>query len=492
MKNKSIWLKNVKSKKYNVLSQNIEVDVLIIGGGMTGLNTALRLQKYKGKIALVEQNTIGSGVSSRTTGKINYLQEVIYQDLEKMYDFDVAEKYLKSQRLAIKELKKIIYKYKIKCDFDKNKAFVFTNDKKEISKIKYEKKLLEKMGISVEEYNSIDKMFKCKYAISVDDTYVFNCVKYMYTLKNILVSNNFPIYENTRINKISKEDDYYICYTDKYKIKTKKLILACHYPCFIKPYFMPIKVATEKSYIVAGKVKRYKKINYITSSLPCHSIRYHKDKNNYIIYASNSHDICNDLNENKNYRNVLKNAKSLNIKVDYYWTNDDLITVDKMPYIGFIQKDSNSLLIGTGYNTWGMTNSVLASILLSDLILGKKNEFEDLFSPLRVNIWADIDKYMSNIGSNVKSYLENKIIKNKYWYNDNLLFENRNGKNIATYKDDNGTHTVLSTCPHLGCTLIFNEVEKTWDCPCHASRFDIDGKCIKGPSCYDISYHEEK
>ncbi len=493
MKIKSLWLENNQIKKTTKLNKNLTLDVLIIGGGMTGLNTALELRKSNLNIAIVEQNKVGNGVSSRTTGKINYLQETIYQDLENNYSYDIAKKYLDSQKLAIKKIKSNVYKYKIKCDLDRTKSYVFTSEKKEVKKIQSERNILKSMGVKVNEHYKIDGKFNCKYAISVNDTYVFNCVKYMNQLKEILIANKIKIYENTRVKKMKKVADGYICFTENYKIKAKKVVIACHYPFFLKPYFMPLKVSTEKSYIIAAKVKDYKKINYITSTIPCKSVRYYKDKNNYLIYASNSHNICNDLNNKKNVNKVLKEAKKLNLKVCNLWTNDDLMTVDKLPYIGPIEKNNNSLLIGTGYNTWGMTNSILAGIILSDLIQEKENKYLELFNPLRVNICSDVDKYLNNIGSNSKSFIENKIVKNKLWYNDSVFFENKNDKNIATYIDESGKrHTVLSTCPHMKCTLIFNEVEHTWDCPCHASRFDLDGKCIKGPSTYDISYKEDE
>lgn len=491
MENKSLWLDGIEEKNIKELNKNIKCDVLIIGGGMTGLNTAYFLSKSKLKVCLVEQGRIGLGVSSRTTGKINYLQETIYSDLEKYYNFDVAKMYLKSQRAAIRKIKSIIKKEKIECDLDKVTSYVFTDDKDEISKIEDEKYILKKMGIKVKEYEKLDIDLKCKYAISVDDTYVFHPVKYMYGLKRVCQRRGIKIYENTRVQNIKKVKNGYLCFTDKYEIRTKKVIVASHYPFFLKPYMMPLKVYTEKSYVTASLVDEYKNETMITNNLPCKSIRYHKDDNkNYMIYLSNSHNLCNDINAKKNINSTIREAKYLDLNPSYIWTNDDIMTVDKMPYIGRFEKKNNRLLIGTGYNTWGMTNSVLAGMILSDMILKKKNEYEKLFDPLRVNVISDIDSYLTNIGSSMKSFIQNKIVKNKKWYPESVSFEIRNGKNVAIYNDGEKEHIVLSNCPHMGCTLLFNEGEKTWDCPCHASRFDIDGKCIKGPSRYDISVND--
>lgn len=492
MQVKSLWTKDVKFKKIKRLKENIVVDILIIGGGITGLTTAYYLKDKKKNICLVDQGIVGMGVSSRTTGKINYLQETIYSDLEKMYSFDVAKKYYDSQKLAIRELKRIIWEERIKCDFTRVDSYVFTKDKDEVKKLKYEKEILEKLGAKIYDSTKVGNGVSAKYAIYVKDTYVFHPLKYLDALKNICNDCGVDIYEKTRIRKMEKCKDGYLCQTDSCTIKAKKVILACHYPYFLKPYFFPLKVYNEKSYVTASIVKSIRKETFITSTLPCKSVRYHKDDKNYFIYLGNSHKICNSFNEKDNFSNLLNELDKIGLKPTYIWSNEDVMTIDKIPYIGKLEKDNNNLFIGTGYNTWGMSNGTLAGLILSDFVLGKDNEYKDLFSPLRINCLENIDGYLSNIGGTLKSFVGNKIKKNKYWYGDKVSFEVRNGKSVAIYNDGTKEHIVLSNCPHLGCTLLFNEVEKTWDCPCHASRFNLDGKCIKGPSNYDISYIEDE
>ena len=137
-----------------------------------------------------------------------------------------------------------------------------------------------------------------------------------------------------------------------------------------------------------------------------------------------------------------------------------------------------------------MGNDTLAGILLIDRILERENEFIPLCSPKRVLRLKHIGSLVGNVASSAKGYIQNKISKNKKWYPKAVHFQKLNGKNVAIYDDGEERHIVYNKCPHMGCSLIFNEVEKTWDCPCHASRFDIDGNCIKGPSCYSITYRK--
>ena len=166
------------------------------------------------------------------------------------------------------------------------------------------------------------------------------------------------------------------------------------------------------------------------------------------------------------------------------------MTIDSLPFIGKINGKKN-MLIGTGYNTWGMTNGSLAGKILSDIILHKDNKYIDLFSPLRkLNVNA-VGNIPLILGSSAYSFMKTKISKNKRWYSSNVKFETRNGKSVGIYVDESKKeHIVYNICPHMKCSLIFNEVEKTWDCPCHGSRFDLDGKSIEGPSNYNVTYEE--
>lgn len=483
MKKESLWEHDLKKEKIKELNGDLETDILIIGGGITGLSIAYELKEMNQKITLVEASLVGMGVTKNTTGKINYLQETIYGDLTQKYSLEQAKKYLNGELRAIEEITRIIKKEQIECNLEKVESFVFTNEEKEMAKLKQEKKILENFGIKVKEHTN-----QFKYAISVENTYVFHPLKYLYALKKILEKKNIEIYENTKIVEVKKEKESFICLTEKYKIKAKEVILACHYPFFTLPFLMPLKATTEKSYIAALEEDKIEAKTYITSKNPCTSIRYHQDKEKYLIYLRNSHNISNNLNEKENFKKLLNEMPEK--KVKFLWSNDDLITFDKMPYIGKIKKEEDHLLLATGFNTWGMTNSVLSGLIIKDILLNKENEWIELMNPLRTNGLNNIKEYTKNTLYSLKSFIGNKIIKNKDWY-DNVVYTKIEGKNVAIYNDGQKKYRVYSTCPHLGCTLIFNEVEKTWDCPCHASRFSLEGKCIKGPSRYNITYKEK-
>ena len=474
----SIWLKDIEEQRSPSLKKDKKVDVLIIGGGITGMSIAYELANSGLNICLVEKNIIGHVVTSRSTAKLTYLQETIYSDLTKYHSKDIAKKYLKSQIEAIRTVENIVKTNKIDCDFTKVSSYIFANNDKNIGKILKEKKILQSFGIKVSECRVLPNDLKCKKAIYLYSTAVFHPLKYLQGLKRI-ISNKIDIYENTKINKIRKENNTYICEAGNNKIVAKKVIIATHYPYFLKPYLFPLKSSLEKSYITAYKTNNNLSFSAITVGKPTESYRYH---NNYEIYLSDSHNISFKNNIYNHYQNLTNRLKK---EPEFFWSNKDIITIDKLPYIGRLKSE---LYIATGYNTWGMTNGVIAGKVIADLVLNKQNEYIELFNPHRSTGMLKIFKYILNIFNNTSSFIVSKIYKNKSYYKK-VKFSKIGKDNVGIYIDENNKkHIVYNRCPHLKCGLIFNEIEKTWECPCHGSRFDIDGNCLEGPSNYNIKY----
>ena len=479
----SIWKINEKRRNIKTIDSHKNVDILIIGGGITGLSTAYHLM-YNKSMCVVDSGLIGDGVTKNSTAKLSYLQETNYSKIAKSTGIDNATKYLESQKLGVEELVKLIKKEKIDCDLEQVPSYLFASNKKEIEKLEDEVKFLRKNNIDIEK-SKLPINIKSYKSYKVNDTYIFNPIKYLIGLYEILTKNNINIYENSKITKIKKTKDNYICNCGYFTITAKKVVLACHYPYFLFPFFMPIRCSIEKSYMIVSKVSVDKKFTCINTNKPTYSLRYYNDGNNiYQISLGKSNDLNKNKNDIKNFNEVknIFNIKDDDIVMKY--TNTDIITPDYMPYIGELK---NNMYIGMGYNTWGISNGFLASLIISDLILNRPNKYE-LFNPKRINneIMLKIPYY---IFSNLISFIESKLIKNKKWYSNRVKFFYKNGKSLASYKDDNGEyHIVVNKCPHLKCGLVFNETELTWDCPCHSSRFDLDGKRIKGPSNYDIKY----
>lgn len=443
MKNISIWQDNIKTKKYPVLNENKECDVLIIGGGITGISTLYHLRDTNLNVMLVEQNKIGMSTTARSTGKLSFLQNDLIDKIRISSGDDIAKEYLKFQIAAINDITNTIKKERINCDLEKTYSLLYTNIDSEIDDVLNLKKFLESCNIEVSEKQS--SLVESKIMIGVNNTYIFHPTKFVLSL----ASNLKNIYENTTIKKISQEKDVYLCYTDKHLIKAKYVIIASHYPFFNYPFFFPLKASLEKSYLSSFTYK-CSKTSLISYSNPFISIRTYHDN---LIYLSNSHSINSDTCDKKHFNELLKKVHNLNSNVDYLWSNIDIMTSDGLPYIGEIK---DKLLIATGYNTWGLTNGYEAGAVIRDIILKKDNPYVSLFDPKRSNL----EQIIGNITNAYKSI---------------------SGFTMGFMKSENRL-----TCTHMGCKLIYNEIENTFDCPCHGSRFDKFGNVLVSPANKNI------
>ena len=315
-----------------------------------------------------------------------------------------------------------------------------------------------------------------------------NPVKY---IRNLAKESNLEemIYENTKALNTNLKDGYYITKTDKKDIISKYVIIACHYPFFTFPGLIPIKNHIEREYVNCAKFDKSYNFTAINIDKDLHSIRFYKD---YLIYASNSQRLTNQIDYEKKYNKSKSDFKKyFNIDAEYTWMNQDLITSDKLPFIGRTDKNQDNLFIATGYNAWGITNSIIAAKIISDLILNKENKYIDIFFPLRKNLALFSNSLLNSIFY-AKIYLQTYLDRNTKFYKDSVYVVNIKGNYYGVYVDrDNKKHIVKHKCPHLKCNLVFNNQEKTWDCPCHGSRFSIDGDVLEGPATYSVKIKKD-
>lgn len=494
MKQVTLWNKNIKSREMHQIPNHLEIDILIIGGGLAGISTLFELRHHKENVALIERDKIGFGVTSRTTGKLTFMQGLCYQKIEKIYNFDTARLYHESQKDAIKHAKHNIVSHNIECEYHDTEAFVFTNESKEKEALEKELEFYQKLKVACKLEKKIPFDIPLIYSLNTSGSAVFNPVMYLYRLAEIAAKNGAKIYEGVGALTITKKDDKYEVKTTSGSILANKIIVTTHYPFFLHPGWIPLKSHIEESFVITAKTDKIQPYQAINEEKPTHSFRYATDKEeNYFLYAGSSLKTSNHFDTKKimdEMKEKLENhfhAESL-----YTWHTHDIMTNDSLPFIGRINQENPNFYIATGFNKWGMTNSIISSLIIRDLIDKKETKYQKIFAPDRKLNFEKFKNFFVDGYQNMKSIGKAKLIRQQSFYQDCVQITYENGIRIGIYIDETGKiHKVRNLCPHMKCNLIFNTLDKTWDCPCHGSRFDIDGNVIEGPSVYDIKLKKE-
>lgn len=430
---KSVWSESCKLPQFDTLKGEHKTDVLIIGGGITGILCAYFLKNTGVDYVLVEADKICSGITKNTTAKINSQHGLIYNKLIREFGIDKAKMYLCANNEALNEYKKLCKN--IDCDFEIKNSYVYSTDKR--SKIECEINALDKLGYSADFVENINLPFKTKGAICFKNQAQFHPLKFI-----THISKDLNIFENTFVKDIVSG----VAITNKGSIKADKIIVATHFPFMNKHGSYFLKLYQHRSYVSAFSGAEKIDGMYVDENLKGMSFRNYND---LLLIGGGSHrtgktgGCWKEINDFaiKHYSDT---------KLQYSWATQDCMSLDGVPYIGLYSKNTPNLYVATGFNKWGMTSSMVAAKILCDMIFGKNNEYQDVFSPQR------------------------SIIKPQLLLNG---FESIIGLLTPTTK----------RCSHFGCALKWNKYEHTWDCSCHGSRFTKDGKVIDNPATDDIT-----
>ena len=533
----SYWINSEKNKeKYNKVEKNIETDICIIGGGITGISTAYYLTKENLKVTVLDMGKIGFQTTGNSTAKITSQHGLFYKYLKDSKGEDFARLYYDANEDAIKNIKKIVEKEKIQCDLECQSAYVLAANREEVQKVKDEVEVVRGFGGHAEylEREDIDKnllILNPLAAIRFKNQAQFNSYKYTIELAKICKNLGANIYENTKVVDVRDEKDYYYLETeDGYKIKAKYLVITTKYPIINIPgfYFMKMYQSTSYGISIPVKEKLFDGM-YITSTNPKVSLRMAKVDNNIIkdVVDGNIENYAKQDKENRKRVKEKQNSKIDNEyvlivvgadhktgektdlsnsykklenitkqiypqgKVENYWNTEDCITLDKIPYIGKYSTMWENAYVATGFNKWGITTSNIAANIITDMIIGRKNRYEDIFISTRV----EPVKNRQEVGNMLKETVSSLVLKKfELPESEQASLKNEEGKiieiegeKVGAYKDKEGRiYTIVPKCAHLGCELSWNNLEKTWDCPCHGSRYDYTGKMLYGPTVKDL------
>jgi glycine/D-amino acid oxidase-like deaminating enzyme/nitrite reductase/ring-hydroxylating ferredoxin subunit len=496
-RNLSYWNDTAPAVRFPQLLGEIHVDVAIVGGGIVGTTTA-RLLKDRGlKVALVEARKIGEEVTGKSTAKITSQHNVALTTIKRKFGEDGARLYAAANEAGLARIRALAAEHAIACDLESAEAFVFTQDEDQVSALEDEVKLARELGLPASLTKETGLPFDVLQAMKWERQARFHPVKYVKGLAATIPGEGCHVFEESQV--IDWDPDRIA--TDAGTIKAKHVVMATHLPLGQIGLFYA-EAQPRMDPVIMGRIEaaRAPKGMFISAETPHKSFRAHVDEagQTWLIVTGMSHKL-GDTGAARDNMAVLEEfaAETFGVTADYRWTNEDYGPIDQVPFVGWSSSIRAAYLVATGFNAWGITNGTAAAMLIADLATGRDNDWLKLYDATRIKPIAGAAEFVKG-NAEVAAHLVGGYLARKPHDFDALgpgdaAILKIDGHNVAGYRDPEGRlHACSAVCTHMGCIVGWNGTDRTWDCPCHGSRFALDGKVLHGPAVTPLAPVEVK
>jgi glycine/D-amino acid oxidase-like deaminating enzyme/nitrite reductase/ring-hydroxylating ferredoxin subunit len=492
--NASLWVATTPETDYPRLEEDVSVDVAVLGGGITGL-TAAYLLKNEGKtVALAEAKRIVCGVTGYTTAKLTVGHNLVYRRLVDTFGEDGARTYAASNHAAIERVAQLVDELRIDCDFERASNFVYTESADHVDAIREEVAAAGRAGVEAHFTTETDLPFPILGAARVDGQAQFHPRKYLLPLAATLPGDGSHVFERTRARDVEETDGRCTVVTDSGRISAEQVVVATHLPFLDRGLFF-VKAHPAMSYAIAAEVSEAAAPRgmYISIGQPTRSIRStlsQEAERRILVVGGEGHRPGLEEDTQRRYE-ALEGFLAERFEahpVAHRWSAHDYTPLDGVPYIGKLRRGSRRVYAATGFAKWGLTKGTLAAMLITDAILGRANPWAEFYDAKRLKPLASARTFAKENGQVALHFVGARLKRRETL--DEVDLEPNEGRivrlgrrHVAMFRDEGGAvHALSARCTHLGCLVEWNTAERTWDCPCHGSRFARTGAVIEGPA----------
>lgn len=490
--NLSAW-QNVIAPKFTRGNTNESIyDVIIIGGGITGLTTALLLQSKGKKCVVIEAKTIGYGTTGGTTSHFNTFFDTTYPKIEKDFGEDGAKMIATSAKEALALITELIERYSIDCDFEFKDAFLYSENETESKLLEEILESSVKAGIQTTYAESNHIPIPFDKVIKFNNQAQFHPLKYIHTLAQEFIKAGGVILENHFIKSTGSENNLYYADGNGFIARGRNIVHATHLPQGIN--YFNFTCAPYRSYVLGVSLADddYPDALVYDMQEPYHYFRTHViEGKKHLIIGGEDHKTGHDEPEDAFEKLIAYTNEHFKVaSIDFKWSSQYYVPSDGLPFIG--QYASEGSYVATGYYGNGMTFGTLSAKIISDLILGEESSYAEVYKPSRIKPIAGFKEFVKENADVAWRFVADRFSAEDLSSlneieNDSGCLVDYEGKRIAIYKDNSGkVHALNPTCTHAGCIVKWNQTEKSWDCPCHGGRYDVKGKVITGPPTKDL------
>lgn len=491
----SYWLESTESPSYPSSTEHLAVDVAVVGGGIAGVCAAWEAARGGRSVALLEADRILAGTTGHTTGKLTALHGLVYAYLRSTFDPTTARLYAQSQSAAVQHVFDTARALGIHCELERLPATTYVTEEQATHEIRAEVEAARDAGLAASYTTETGLPFAVAAAIRVEGQAQFHPRKYLLGLAEDLTRRGGQIFEQTRVTELHDGDPCRLTTESGVTVEARDVVIATGYPVFDRGLLFA-RLKPRREMVVAARIpaEADPRGMYLTREHDTRSVRSapQADGRRLLIVTGESFtpgaaDVTDRLTTLADWTRATFDVSSL----AYHWSAQDAVSTDRIPFIGLLHAGTRHVYVATGFNAWGMSNGVLAGQLITALLDGQPPAWASLYDPRRLHATAEARSFVSANLAVARHFIGDRLRSHAaspaglapgtgaiLWYE---------GRHSAVYRDDDGhLHAVSATCTHLGCLVAFNQTERTWDCPCHGSRFDTDGTVLRGPATHPL------
>jgi glycine/D-amino acid oxidase-like deaminating enzyme/nitrite reductase/ring-hydroxylating ferredoxin subunit len=494
---RSLWIADTRYPRFPALKGDLQVDVAVVGAGITGL-TAAALLKAAGKtVAVVEAQRVAEGVTGYTTAHLTEVVDATFETLLSHFGEEGGRLAVEAARASLDRIAGFVSDRGIECGFRRVPGFYYTEEPDRVEDVRKEHEAARRLGLPATFTEDVPLPFPVAAGIRLDDQARFHVRQYLLPLLKGIPGAGSHVFEGTRVVDVHDGEPCRV-ETETGTITARDVVVATHVP--LNRFFIQTKLAHYRSYVLACSIEgAVPEGLFWDDEDPYHYLRPQETSaGTLLIVGGEDHKTGQEEDTEACFRSLLEYARRrFDVRaVAYRWSAQVAEPVDGLPFIGRNSLSSH-VYVGTGYSGTGMTFGTLAAMICTDLILGRENPWARLLDATRVKPLAQAREFVAEnvdfpahlVGDRLKkaegdSYADIKRGEGK-------LVEVR-GRKVAAYRDASGAiHALDPVCTHLACLVHFNDAEKSWDCPCHGSRFDTRGDVINGPAVKPLDRVED-
>jgi glycine/D-amino acid oxidase-like deaminating enzyme/nitrite reductase/ring-hydroxylating ferredoxin subunit len=492
----SHWLTTAEAPSFPPLERDLLVEVAVLGGGITGLTSALLLAQAGIQVALLEANAIGAGVSGHTTAKLTSLHGLKYERLAQRFGDEIAGAYGAANEAGIETVAKLIEAHAVDCDFRRRENFTYSLDPSQHPRLEREVETARRLGLPASLESELDLPLPVKGAVRFSGQADFHPYRYLTALASRAAELGAQIHERTRAVGIDGSPPR--VRTERGQtVQAARVIVATQVP-FIERGLFFARLEPKRSYALTAPLRGDSPSGmYLSTEEPARSIRTIPDDDGDLLLVGGEGHRVGWGDSRRSYRRLSAwMAAQFDVgEPQMRWSSQDYSTLDGMPYIGAAVPFSDRVLTATGFGKWGLANGTAAAQMLVDRIGGDDNEWAFAFDSNRLRARASLPALARNVAVEAALLLGERLRGRTVSEQDVEPGEGRiagrGTSQRAVHRDESGKLHVLSArCTHMGCIVRWNPAEQSWDCPCHGSRFGVDGSVLQGPAIKPLESHE--